>query len=148
MRSLFVIAFVVVAACSSDDDAQSVDAGGDAPVSRIDGGEGAACGGLAGARCDEDAFCDYAGHTCGSPEAAGNCSKRPTICPGLLDLVCGCDGTVYNNECLAQQAGVDPSDTAACVTPPDHKRCGYRFCTTAEECKSSGTGPDATYRCE
>jgi hypothetical protein len=149
MRGLFVIALVVVAACSSDDDSRSVDAGADAPVSQIDGGDtGAACGGLAGSRCAEDSFCDYAEHTCGSPEAAGTCRKRPELCPDILERVCGCDGAVYNNECLAQKAGADPSDTAPCPTPPDAKRCGWRFCEADEEWKMSGSGAETTYRCE
>ena len=144
MRGLILIAFVVVAACSSDD-SSSADA---APPTSDGRDNGAACGGLAGSRCDEDAFCDYAGHTCGTADAAGTCAKRPDTCLDIIEQVCGCDGTVYTNQCVAQKAGVDPSDTAACETPPDHKRCGYRFCTKTQECKTSGTGPDATYDCQ
>ncbi len=38
-------------------------------------------------------------------------------CPDTVELVCGVDGTTYENPCLAERAGVEIAHTGACVEP-------------------------------
>jgi hypothetical protein len=47
--------------------------------------------------------------------------------------VCGCDGKVYGNECLANAAGVDIDDNGGCTPPAGNFACGARFCQLATE---------------
>lgn len=58
--------------------------------------------------CTSNDDCDAADYcasdvSCHEP---GECVGRPGICPLVLDPVCGCNGTTYNNSCLAAGAGV------------------------------------------
>jgi hypothetical protein len=82
---------------------------------------GRACGGIAGATCASDEWCDYPdGSYCGGDDEQGVCRPRPDSCPepgGIL--VCGCDGTDYIGECSASLAGIDVAHTGSCdETPP------------------------------
>jgi hypothetical protein len=72
-------------------------------------------GGLAGAHCDDDHFCDYPdGSACGIADGAGICQPRPTVCVPVIDEVCGCDGERYSSPCDAQREGVDVAQGDAC----------------------------------
>ncbi len=53
--------------------------------------------------CGPDEFCDA--YYC-SPYASGQCVQRPTECPETEQIVCGCDGELYLNDCERQRAGV------------------------------------------
>lgn len=71
--------------------------------------------------CGEGAYCEPGIGHCG---AAGTCADRPTVCPFVLDPVCGCDGETYDNPCWAAQAGVAVAHTGPCP----------RACTDTAEC--------------
>ncbi|MFO0683034.1 MAG: Kazal-type serine protease inhibitor domain-containing protein [Sandaracinus sp.] len=78
------------------------------------------CGGLLDTPCDPSEFCDYPdGAACGATDASGVCRPRPTDCPEPGGVpVCGCDGTTYFGECVAQFSGVDVLHFGACEGPP------------------------------
>ena len=42
--------------------------------------------------------------SCGA--AAGSCTAIPGVCPSLFEPVCGCDGRMYSNACVAARARV------------------------------------------
>lgn len=85
---------------------------------RMPGGD---CGGLLGTVCRPDEWCDFAEpHRCGGGDEGGVCQPRPTACPDVITPVCACDGTIYDNGCLANASGWDTwSDPSmGCGTPP------------------------------
>lgn len=79
-----------------------------------------ACGGLAGIQCAQGEFCDYgATGSCGAGDRQGVCQPVPQFCTMNYDPVCGCDGQIHSNACMANGAGTS-------VAPPKH-------CAAAEE---------------
>jgi hypothetical protein len=60
--------------------------------------------------------CDWpAGHACGSDGTPGMCvAGEPTVCPALVDPVCGCDDHTYANACYAALARVAVASHGAC----------------------------------
>jgi hypothetical protein len=52
---------------------------------------------------------------CGSPQ--GECLLRPVACDDQLQIVCGCDSTIYWNDCLRQRDGVPASTPGQCAPP-------------------------------
>lgn len=72
------------------------------------------CGGLGGVFCAPDEFCDYPSGGCGFDDGQGTCVKRPTSCNEPCTGICGCDGIAYCNECAANVAGVDLSNSPVC----------------------------------
>lgn len=72
-----------------------------------------ACGGGSALVCPAGQFCEAPTGTCSSG-AAGTCSDMPADCPTTVNPVCGCNGTTYNNACLAEAAGVSISGTGSC----------------------------------
>ncbi len=62
----------------------------------------------------------------------GVCTPRPTVCQDVEDLVCGCDGTIYWNSCLAERMGRNVAYPGVCQ-PGDVAECGgllYQPCPT------------------
>jgi hypothetical protein len=69
--------------------------------------EGSACGGLLGAGCAGDEFCNYAPEAiCGAADQTGTCDKIPEACTLVYDPVCGCDGNTYGSPCTAHASGM------------------------------------------
>lgn len=95
------------------------------------------------ADCTSDKYCLSTDGMCG----AGTCQIKPgKPCPSLPTggEVCGCDGTTYNNGCLAAQAGVSIKANGVCSTKP--KPCGGiagMACSKSEACDVTGCFPDA-----
>lgn len=80
------------------------------------------CGGIAGAVCGPDEWCDYtyAGtNYCGGDDSAGICQPRPTGCPEDCPGTCGCDGKFYCNACMAHGSGTDDGGPGPCSPNPD-----------------------------
>lgn len=78
------------------------------------GATGNPCGGIAGLTCADGEYCDY-NDTCGEDDQAGHCVPIPEACDLDCPSVCGCDGKVYCNACIAAQAGVDVAPGSNCT---------------------------------
>jgi hypothetical protein len=91
-----------------------------------DGGAAQSCGGLQGKACPKGDYCNYPkAALCGRADATGSCAAQPNgACTKELKQVCGCDGTTYNNPCLAASAGVSVESDGACATTPTGQTCG------------------------
>jgi hypothetical protein len=142
MRWIPLLAALALACAGDDDELAAVDAGADASDEVP-----AMCGGIGGIACESADFCDYIAHSCGASDGTGSCRARPSNCDGAYAPVCGCDGMVHGNECQANAAGVDASDTIPCDPPEGHERCGYRFCPKTQACMEGGTDEEPEYTC-
>jgi hypothetical protein len=58
-----------------------------------------------GANCTDDSQCDTGWFCAGQCGGVGNCQLKPTACGDEVNPVCGCDGVLYRNGCLAALAG-------------------------------------------
>ncbi len=57
---------------------------------------------------------DFCAKETGKCDDSGTCSRRPEICPDVVDPVCGCNNKTYNNFCMANRAGVNVSHKGKC----------------------------------
>ena len=82
------------------------------------------CGGLAGLKCPANSYCKFPpAEICGHADGQGVCQPRPQVCPADCGMVCGCDGKIYCNACVAASAGVDVSpNPGSCPVPPNPGR--------------------------
>jgi len=77
--------------------------------------QGDVCGGIAALPCVEGWFCKYSLEaSCGNGDQTGICTPIPEICTANDDPVCGCDGVIYSNACLAEGAGQSLQPAAGC----------------------------------
>lgn len=60
-------------------------------------------------------YCDTAHNGCGMP---GACRIKPDICAPILEPVCGCDETSYDNACFAAQMAVSVVGAGVCGLCP------------------------------
>lgn len=61
--------------------------------------------------CGPTEFCSKAIGDCAG---SGTCARRPEICSGLFDPVCGCDGRTHSNSCMAANAGASIASVGPC----------------------------------
>jgi hypothetical protein len=74
------------------------------------------CGGLTGASCERNQFCDFAPTAmCGAADATGLCRPIPDGCDQQYAPVCGCDDQTYGNACTAHVAGVSVASDGECA---------------------------------
>ncbi len=160
-RSALLAAFVLVpclAACGDDSSEATGGAGGQGPATSTttgatpsttggaDGGGGSSSSGSEGGggndgRCSPsepcasaDQFCLYTDRLCGEGEQdQGYCTDITEGDCTPTSQVCGCDGTVYESGCLAEQAHVDITDPAACDLPEGTFACGLDICQMATD---------------
>ena len=77
--------------------------------------DGRSCGGFAGDQCERPTYCHYApSDECGMGDQVGVCTRVAEDCTDEVSTVCGCDGTTYDNACLAAMAGTSVTSDGPC----------------------------------
>jgi hypothetical protein len=118
-RLIAIAAVLAFAACEHGKGGGVLDGRSDADLGP-DAGPGShlRCGGFAGIQCPTDELCDFRPNNCGRPDELGLCVTRPLTCDLVIDPVCGCDGRMHDNACLAAMAGVDVDASNSCFPMP------------------------------
>jgi len=101
----------------------------------------ATCGGLQGAGCAEDQFCDFALEaSCGAADRTGTCTEIPEICTLESRPVCGCDDKPYASPCDAHSHGIAVASEGACApsSPCKIAGCSGELCVAQDD---SGISP-------
>ncbi|HTV20160.1 MAG TPA: Kazal-type serine protease inhibitor domain-containing protein [Polyangiaceae bacterium] len=77
--------------------------------------QGTVCGGLLGAQCGDNEFCDFPeGAFCGAADQTGICRSVPEVCDDIFQPVCGCNDQDFANACEANAAGVSVASQGEC----------------------------------
>ena len=99
--------------------------------------------------CVEGAFCDRGGRDRPGCMDVGVCVAVPEVCQADARPVCGCDGELYANACVAAMAGVGHGGSYGCDPPTGKFRCGLDFCDQQTEyCKHTiGHGEPESWKC-
>jgi hypothetical protein len=83
------------------------------------------------------------GQGCDVADATGICQAVPTRCTREFAPVCGCDGTTYDNACVAHSEGVSIAKLGTCAGDGGGgATCGGfagKTCATGEFCNFEGT---------
>jgi len=96
--------------------------GGSGGAGGAGGGTGMSCGGIVGATCPSEAFCDYASDGFCTSEG-GVCVDIPKACDAVYAPVCGCDDQNYGNDCERKQHSVGLAHAGTCATPSCPASC-------------------------
>lgn len=75
--------------------------------------EGKSCGGVVGAGCARDLWCDPLPGMCNGP-VTGKCVTAKPVCTMIFQPVCGCDGKTYSNDCYRQAKKVAKKADGEC----------------------------------
>jgi len=95
--------------------------------------------------CGANQYCKKTDDVC-AEDATGICTNRPAACPAVIEPVCGCDGTTYDNACAANAAGVNVASEGACAGGACGGEAGgtcaeNQFCKTAlGACEANAEG--------
>ncbi|MCB9594582.1 MAG: hypothetical protein H6719_17750 [Sandaracinaceae bacterium] len=89
--------------------------------------------------CAPSDWCVFGPGECGPGRVPGQCQPRPDACPDDCSMVCGCDGNMYCNECVAAQSGVNvdpsPDECAPPTCGPSGEICGPdQYCDLGAMC--------------
>jgi len=101
------------------------------------------CGGDTGATCDDGSFCETKRCEDG---AIGSCTESREVCSGIVELVCGCDGNTYTNDCERQKAGVSRDHEGPCRDVPT-ECSGDDECEDGDFCDTNGDACEAVGEC-
>jgi hypothetical protein len=106
------------------------------------------CGGLTGAACARDEYCNYEPEAlCGAADQTGTCQPTPELCTREYRPVCGCDDLTYGNACEAAGAGVSVLHEGACQACREDEDCPHGACETFMSCLGSNCPPPPPSRC-
>jgi hypothetical protein len=112
------------------------------------GGGGGTSGTGGGATCTPACGVTQYCHVPGSCGGTGSCVPRPQDCIQAENIVCGCDGKLYRNDCEANAAGVDVGPSGGCQPPAGTFQCGTIFCKQdGEYCVKMTRAIGSTYTC-
>ncbi|MEM1009655.1 MAG: Kazal-type serine protease inhibitor domain-containing protein, partial [Myxococcota bacterium] len=100
----------------------------------------ARCGSRGLKPCPDNQFCLQDVH-CGRTDRPGICRPKPTVCPAVIQPVCGCDNKNYGNACIANTKGISVLHEGTCKT----KTCTYNGKTYKEG--ESFTAADGCNKC-
>lgn len=102
--------------------------------------------GACDAGCESNPDCaagDYCQKKSGC-DGVGECTWKPEGCGGVYDPVCGCDGSVHSNACMAAAAGVNVAADSLCGLAggcQHNSQCSAdEYCQTlVAQCGAEGT---------
>jgi len=69
------------------------------------------CACTTNADCPSTQFCLKQDLDC---NGAGTCAVRPTVCPDVENDICGCDGRIHMNSCVAHRNGTNVAPFSVC----------------------------------
>ena len=117
VKLLLIVTALLFNACSASDDA---------PRNQLSAAE-RACK-------DRGGWCQYGDLACGKTAECICRDGGPEDCSQFpFTAVCGCDGQVYDNVCLAWQQGTDTQSAWSCSEPVNSTPCGWVRCNAQNQ---------------